>query len=293
MATLVEVDDITAAVELSIAASEALLIHEIIDSGQTTSSLSASAILEVALQLSDLDDSMMRDAYEEVGLTLCVFHLPSSDISQVQDTYSLGKYERDEKLNSEDPDSLGVNSADISIKRQPEDSTCFGIALKGNDAFELFDNVKQTNLSKNLSPGPEASEIAFDMIVLETPETISTTKEAGFHVEDFTSLQAMGNTSRQAIFSEGNETNDLMNKAQEKFQSRWFGGWTQKAEVNAVVTMEHKRTQSVPAFVIGETSILSESADIATDENSFVHIEEQRSKLRNMEVRWNKLQQEA
>ncbi|KAK1374108.1 hypothetical protein POM88_030301 [Heracleum sosnowskyi] len=297
---LVEVDAITAAVELSIAASEALLIHEIIDSGQTTSSLSASAILEVALQvkqarvegyieasnimheensdvdyLSDLDDTMMRDAYEEVGLTFCAFHLSSSDlnISQVQDTYSLGKYECNEKLNSEDPDSVGVNSADLSIKRQPEDSTSFGIALKGNDAFELFDNVKQTNLSKNLSLGPEASEIAFDMIVLETPETITTTKEAGFHVEDFTSLQAMGNTSRQAIFSEENETNDLMNKAQEKFQSRWFGGWTQKAEVNAVVTMEHKSAQSVPAFVIGETSILSESADIAPDENSFVHIE--------------------
>lgn len=201
---LVEVDEITAAVELSIAASEALLIHEIIDSGQSTSSLSASAILEVALRvkqarvegyieasnvmheetsdddyLSDLDDSTMKDAYEEVGLTLCAFQLPSSDfISQVRDTYSLGKYEGNEKLNREDPDSLGVDSADTSTNRQPEDSTCLGIALKGNDAFEPFDNVKQTNISKNLSPGPEASEIAFDTIVQETPEIISTTKVA-------------------------------------------------------------------------------------------------------------------
>lgn len=201
----VEVDDITTAVELSVAASEALLIHEIIDSGQTTSSLSASAILEVALRvkqarveeyieasnimheetsdvdyLSDLDDSMMKDAYEEVGLTLCAFHLPSSDfnISQVQDTYSLGKYEGAEKLSREDPECLGVNSAEASTKRQPEDSKCFGITLKGNDAFEPSDNVKQTNLSKNLSPGPEAYEIACDMIVLETPENVSTTKVA-------------------------------------------------------------------------------------------------------------------
>ncbi|XP_074331937.1 uncharacterized protein LOC141668819 isoform X2 [Apium graveolens] len=317
-------DEITAAVELSIAASEALLIHEIIDSSQPTSYLSASAILEVALQvkqarvegyieasnimheetsdddyLSDLDDSTMKGAYEEVGLTLCASHLPSSDfnISQVQDTYSLGKYEGDENLNREDPDSLGVNSADTRTKRQPEDSTCCGKALKGNDAFEPFDNVKQMNISKNLSPGPEASEIAFDMILLETPEIISTTKvardtffivglpsfsmNAKFHLEDITSLQATENTSHQAILSEENETKDLMKKAQEKFQSRWFGGWTHKAEVNAVVAMEmeHNSAQSVPAFVIGETSILSESADVAPDENSFVHKEHNVSSL--------------
>ena len=217
----VEVDDITAAVKLSIAASEALLIHEIIDSGQTTNSLSASAILEVALHvkqarlegyieasnimheetsdvdyLSDLDDSMMKGAYEDVGLNLCDFHLPSSDlnISQVNDTYSLENCNGDEKMDYEDAHRLGVNSADLVTKlqpndstcfgippkrndaiKQPEDSTCFGLPLKGNDALVPFDNVKQKKFSKDLSQGPRTLDIASDMNVLETPEIISTT----------------------------------------------------------------------------------------------------------------------
>lgn len=200
---LVEVDDITAAVELSIAASEALLIHEMIDSGQTESSLSASAILEVALRvkqarvecyieasnivdeetsdidyLSDLDDSTMKDAYEEVGLTICALHLPGSDlnISQVRDTYSLENKEGDEKLYREDLDGLGVDSADISTKQRPQDFASFGIQLKGNNAFEPFDDVKQKNLSDDFSLGPEPSDIAFDVNVPETPENVSTTK---------------------------------------------------------------------------------------------------------------------
>ncbi|WOG88196.1 hypothetical protein DCAR_0207430 [Daucus carota subsp. sativus] len=320
----VEVDDITAAVELSIAASEALLIHEIIDSGQTTNSLSASAILEVALRvkqarlegyieasnimheetsdvdyLSDLDDSMMKGAYEDVGLNLCDFHLPSSDlnISQVNDTYSLENCNGDEKMDYEDAHRLGVNSADLVTKlqpndstcfgippkrndaiKQPEDSTCFGLPLKGNDALVPFDNVKQKKFSKDLSQGPGTLDMAFDMNVLETPDIISTTNKAEFRVEDFNSLQVTLNTSHPAMILE-EKMNDFTNKAQEKFRSRWFGGWTHKAEVNSVVAIEHNSERSIPAFVIGETSILSESADIAPDENSFVQKQDKVSNL--------------
>ncbi|GAA0148636.1 hypothetical protein LIER_08024 [Lithospermum erythrorhizon] len=86
-------EDISNSIELSVAASEATVIHEVIQSMSLPEHLSSSAVLEVALQLkharlqtckegfdsqtglysecvslSDLDDVDMRDAYVDVGL---------------------------------------------------------------------------------------------------------------------------------------------------------------------------------------------------------------------------------
>lgn len=106
--------DIHSAVELSISASEALVIHELVNSESASEALSTAAILEATLQvkqarlkgledgfhypdreieetdlLSDLDDLTMADAYEDVGLSsvgpneklVC-----SSDASVVKET---------------------------------------------------------------------------------------------------------------------------------------------------------------------------------------------------------------
>lgn len=103
--------NINRAVELSTAASEALVIHEIMKSD--SEALEAADVLEVALQvkqarlqclddsihclseeidnndsLSDLDDSTMADAFEDVGLPYSINDrcIGSSSISQVKET---------------------------------------------------------------------------------------------------------------------------------------------------------------------------------------------------------------
>ncbi|EYU26927.1 hypothetical protein MIMGU_mgv1a0197462mg, partial [Erythranthe guttata] len=57
----------------------------------------------------------------------------------------------------------------------------------------------------------------------------------------------------------------LSSTVPERFESRWFGGWTSNNEVR-LTTVKY----SIPKPFAGETSFLSESADAAPDENSFV-----------------------
>lgn len=109
--------DIKDAVELSIAASEALVIHELVKSESALEALPMEAVLEAALQvkqarlessedsfdctteksdemdfLSDLDDLTMADAFEDIGLSFNGFddhHACGSDASLVKETPAL------------------------------------------------------------------------------------------------------------------------------------------------------------------------------------------------------------
>jgi len=90
-------DEISDAVELSIAASEALVIHDLVKMGSLSKPSSTEAVLEIALRvkqarleglddgflsssmesdysdsLSDLNDFLMEDAYEDIGLPIGV-----------------------------------------------------------------------------------------------------------------------------------------------------------------------------------------------------------------------------
>ncbi|CBI35071.3 unnamed protein product, partial [Vitis vinifera] len=192
-----EVDD---AVELSIAASEALVIHELLKSESPSEAFPAAAVLEVALRvkqarlemledsvhhpieevdfLSDLVDSAMEDVFEDVGL----FDVGSHDqcsggsiMSRVEDTPISGNHcGFDDKSKHVDPGAQNVDSDDISIQNQPE---------------EILDEVGVSVLMKQANP------------------------------------------------------------------------------------------KSIPKLFVGETSFLSESADVAPDENSFVPKNETSSKL--------------
>lgn len=106
--------DISDAVELSISASEALVIHELVNSGSASEGLPTASLLEAALYvkrarlegleyvfenptmetdeinyLSDLDDLTMAEMYDDVGLSFSGKddkHLSSSDASLVKET---------------------------------------------------------------------------------------------------------------------------------------------------------------------------------------------------------------
>lgn len=152
--------DISNAVELSIAASEALVIHELVKMGSVSETLPTEAVLEIALRvkqarvegledsfhssneesdwsdsLSDLNDFTMADAYEDVGLPSGVSNEEppcSSAMSQAKDISGADKFSGcDNKLSNRElipqPVNLDGNSAkkhlevNVEMERQPKE----------------------------------------------------------------------------------------------------------------------------------------------------------------------------
>lgn len=163
------VSKISSVVELSIAAAEALIIRDMVKSSSSTKSLSAAAILEVALRVkqarledpqdgsyrseedSDVDESMsdfyvsdMADAFEDVGLIVCGSDdlvASAADISQVKET-----------PNSETP-SLNVCSVDTFTEQEPTKNFDMDNQERKNLAVELLDFDGKRKLKDELTSG--------------------------------------------------------------------------------------------------------------------------------------------
>lgn len=177
--------DMTAAAELSIAASEALVIHEIVRSGVAADAFPTEMVLEAALRvkkarlewseddvnsltdetdksdsLSDLDDLTMADAYEDVGLSQSI---PFDDcacgsaISLVKETPLLENQHVCENLS--DPVEQGTQQVkfdDMSAQRQPLENLVMDISKENllpksfnHEREESYDNlVPHSNICK-------------------------------------------------------------------------------------------------------------------------------------------------
>ncbi|KAA8519259.1 hypothetical protein F0562_013515 [Nyssa sinensis] len=303
-----KVADANDAVELSIAASEALVIHELVKSGSSTNFLPAAAVLEVALRvkqarlkdleeifhypteeiseidfLSDLDESTMADAFEDVGLSVNGpndLHACDSFISQVKDTLTSENHDGcDKKNKNEGHGTPEVGYDDIYTKQRLRDELDIDIQVRKELQLEFFDGDGEKKLTDDLALGLNASNEACKndpMIQWSSwahSDISATTERDSFAMGDMTSFQpqANGNSSLPAGCSENAEKDDkLRNVVPDRFQSRWLGGWTWKKDANASAPMEHNNAKSIPEFFVDETSYLSESADIVPDENSFV-----------------------
>ncbi|KAJ0101138.1 hypothetical protein Patl1_05705 [Pistacia atlantica] len=208
--------DINNAVELSISASEALVIHEQVNSESDSEALSTAAILEATLRvkqarlkgledgfnypnreieetdlLFDLDDLTMADAYEDVGLS---FVGPN------------------EKL---------VCSSDASlVKETPFSENHHGC----NSGFKDVDQIQQKKIPVDPALGLNGSRLAsnVDHLLRQSAEDVS------------------------QVFSVAQE------------------------EADAPVQLQQNNSKSIQKLYVNETSFLSESADVAPDENSFV-----------------------
>ncbi|KAK2969336.1 hypothetical protein RJ640_015225 [Escallonia rubra] len=235
--------DVNDAVELSIGASEAMVIHEVINILSEAKVFPASAALEVALRvkqarldgfqeafhisseensetdfLSDLDESTVQDAYEDVGLsTTGTSDLTGSLISKVKDSFVSETCRSDDRLKCNELEAEEVDSGDISKKQQLQD---FGNTSTQKDLLQPLDDGKQKKQSNDPALGLGTASLACnydDMLHL--------------------SIQANSNIS----------------SATEK-------------ELKASASMKHTTAKSIPKPFVGETSFLSESPD----ENSFI-----------------------
>ncbi|XVE52334.1 hypothetical protein DITRI_Ditri02bG0114500 [Diplodiscus trichospermus] len=261
--------DIKDAVELSIAASEALVIHELVKSESAFEALPMAAVLEAALQvkqarlersedafdcateksdemdfLLDLDDLTMADAFEDIGLSFDGFddqHACGSDVSLVKDTpvceNCFGCQNRNE------------NDGHFSPQNRPSNGPTSGL--------------KNSGFTSNSDP-------MLHKLVQESSETVqrvgtSIQPLADFNCSELWNLKNAGGGSNASPF------------IADGFRSRWVGGWTGK---EADPVQLKPKTRHIPKCFAAETSFFSESADVAPDENSVVlKCEKNRSKM--------------
>ncbi|KAE8717874.1 Detected protein of unknown function [Hibiscus syriacus] len=252
--------DIKDVVELSIAASEALVIHELVRSESASEAFSTAAVLEAALQvkqarlessegafdcptetsdemdfLSDLDDLTMADAFENVGLSFSCFsnqHACGSDVSLVKDT--------------------------------PISEDCFG---SGNRT----ENAEKFSPQNKPSDDPTSSLKSSDPIMLEMVQDSShvsaTAERVGFSTED-ASLPSQADLNCLDLCNLKNVGGSIASPfVTNEFRSRWFGGWTGE---EADTEQQKPKIKYITKCFAAETSFFSESADVAPDENSLV-----------------------
>ncbi|CAL0333003.1 unnamed protein product [Lupinus luteus] len=241
-----ESDDISNAVELSIAASEAMVIHDLIKV-ESVSETCADAVLEAALRvkqarleglddgfhssseesdysdsLSDLNDFLMEDAYQDIGLPLGVSteeNIRNSAISQ----------------------AIGVSCAENYSGR-----------IKKRSDRELtsqhadFDKCKQKQLEiememqKRQDPSLDSLHCEWEM----HPDGASSGSDTPRHFENdlITSHQFVQNDSNILALNQELDSSSL----------------------------NQNNAECIPKFFVRETSFLSESADIVPDESSCV-----------------------
>ncbi|GMI80432.1 hypothetical protein HRI_001712500 [Hibiscus trionum] len=243
--------DIKAAVELSIAASEALVIHELVRSESASEAFPTEAVLEAALQvkkarlessegpfdcptetsdemdfLSDLDDLTMADAFEDVGLSFSLCsnqHACGSDVSLVKDT--------------------------------PVSEDCFGSGNRTENAEHFSPHNKPSDdpilheiVQERSHVSATAERVGFSMVDASLPS------QADLHCLDLCNMKNVGESNTSPFVTDG-------------FKSRWFGGWTTR---EADTEQPKPKNKYITKCFAAETSFFTESADVAPDENSLV-----------------------
>ncbi|KAK4285312.1 hypothetical protein QN277_002025 [Acacia crassicarpa] len=274
--------DISNAVELSIAASEALVIHEIVKMESVSEKYPAEAVLEVALRvkqarlegledgflssneesdwsdsLSDLNDVNMEDAYEDVGLPSGIFleEHQSSAMAQVKDISDAGKYhgcvnELREHI------SQFVNLDDNSAKKPLEVNAEIELQQKEDSPVHSL-CCERDKHSDDLGLGHIYHHyVRHTSNVSTLNQDVDPADLASNRLQNRVNSPLVGNTKKNILASY---------LVPDRFKSRWFGGWTTE-ELDSS-PCEQKNAERSSKFFIRETSFLSESADVP-DENS-------------------------
>ncbi|AES68674.2 hypothetical protein MTR_3g013490 [Medicago truncatula] len=262
-----ESNDISDAVELSIAASEALVIHDLVKMESVSETLSTEAVLEIALRvkqarlegledgffsssmesdcsdsLSDLNDFLMEDAYADIGLPVgvsCGENLSNSNVFHAKGVSGDENYnEGNNKHNDRELTSQLAKFDDKSEQKKCE--------------------VNVEAEAQRIPDSPPHSLCGERVMHSDHPDLAANTP---IHfVNDLL-------TSNQ--FKEKNNTNDLpLSKvtylAPERFRSRWLG------ESADIIPDENSRLLKHDPKCVRETSFLTESVDIVPDESSCV-----------------------
>ncbi|KAK2439981.1 hypothetical protein QL285_011444 [Trifolium repens] len=280
-------DDISDAVELSIAASEALVIHDLVKTESISETLST-AVLEIALRvkqarlegsedgilsssvesdcsdsLSDLNDFLMEDAYEDIGLPVGVSF--EENLCNSPAFHAKG-VSGDENYNG---GSNIHNERELTSQLSKFDGKYAQKKLEVNVEME----VQQ-------SPDSPPHSLCGDRVTHSDDPGLGANTPKHFvndlptshqYKENNTNDLALNKTDGLAMLNYSEEErneNRATYVAPERFRSRWLGGWTCK-ELDSS-SLNQNSAKGIPKFNVKETSFLTESADIVPAENSRV-----------------------
>nr|XP_025624799.1 uncharacterized protein LOC112716944 isoform X1 [Arachis hypogaea] len=287
-------DSISDAVELSVAASEVLAIHDLVKMESVSELMHTENVLEVALRmkqarlegwdngfqsssedsdcsdsLSDLNDFVMEEAYEDIGLLSSVSveeHLCSSIRSQSNAVPLAENYSRCNAKHSEKELTSHVANVDMEMERHqktdsPLDSLCCEREMHSDGPGLGSTTLKQ--VENGLPTSQRSAENNSNALALnQVNETIVSA------MVDLTPSMPENDVVSLAVETSGNFKNENLATylAPERFRSRWLGGWTNKESEPSSLN----NADRIPEFHIRETSFLSESVDIFPDASSCV-----------------------
>ncbi|KAH6819140.1 hypothetical protein C2S51_002743 [Perilla frutescens var. frutescens] len=277
------------AVELCIAASEALVINEVIDCDSFEKYSSASAILEASLQLkqarlevwkntfadslsvisdmdnlSDLDDMTMKSVYEDAGIHFSEFPGNELSVSQVKDTLESDHDDELEHKKAGASDIICDKSGNynygnaIQLRNDLPPEYCDSDAQKKVVCKPVCDLGTDVGHSNDCSRAVDAQANCCLSVSGSAEEVNTLTPENNPHESHVCSSPIMSSQDGEKDYCQPN-------MVQESFQSRWLGGWSN----NNVLKCATKKCR-IPDPFVGQTSFLSESADTAPDANSFM-----------------------
>ncbi|KAF6155260.1 hypothetical protein GIB67_019786, partial [Kingdonia uniflora] len=307
--------DVKDAIELSIAASEALAISELVKTGSDFDILPDSTVLEVALRvkqtrnelyqdaldiisgcmtdevdetelLNDLDEETMAAAFEDVGLSLTqVVGSPddrcgSSSIIELGCNFS-GTFSR--VLDTPVSEHYhGCDGEVQSVKLQGQEVVCNGVSSQRDVGNASAMNSK---VSKDSPIEFLAGDLCLGTEMHLTPQSyysnqttskmLATNQEVNVDIHSFYTKE--NTVSSLRLQESGNEENED-HVALDRFRSRWLGGWTWKdAKVYGDVNLN--TVQCIPRFPITECSSLSESANTIIEDCSSIQKPEAEGKI--------------
>ncbi|KAK2634396.1 hypothetical protein Ddye_029188 [Dipteronia dyeriana] len=257
-----QVADVSDAVELSISASEALVIHELVKSESASEALPAAAVIEAALRVKQARLERLEDT----------FHYPSEAFKEIDeidilsdlDDWDIADACEDVGFSFIDPDNkLSCGSYASQVKFIPSAENHYG----------CDNEFKHIDVQAQQEKHPVDSALAFNSSLLAS------------HIDPVLQVLAVAQPEdgMDAFLSRDSDNaarKDITSySVADRFRSRWFGGWTGVKEVEAPPELEQNNSKSIPKFYVNETSFFSESADIAPSENSFVQKRETGSKI--------------
>ncbi|XP_042484097.1 uncharacterized protein LOC122064461 isoform X1 [Macadamia integrifolia] len=304
--------DIKDAVEHSIAASEALVISELIGSGSPSEILPAAAVLEVALQvkqarnhlrldrldeasvcstenvdetdlLLNLDDDYMADAFNDVGLSFMKGFGASDDmcgcssaIKQATSSSRLFSHVLETPI-SENNYTCNYEVQRIEVRPQEvdfngisgqkfEDTLPVDLRESKNSPLESTGDALEKYHYRNPPLGPSSIQ---DNLKPHLHQSIHGDLDLSITIQGVDHGIADIDLSQDLKSGKLGTGSEILDVAPDKFRSRWLGGWTGKDDCASMNLERNKLTKICEPFV-GETSFLSESADIAPDESSCV-----------------------
>ncbi|MED6198652.1 hypothetical protein PIB30_068506 [Stylosanthes scabra] len=281
-------DSISDAVELSIAASEVLAIHDLVNMESFSELMHTENVLEVALRmklarlvgldngfhsssedsnsgdsLSDLNDFVMEEAYEDIGLLSGVSveeHLCNSIGSQPNGV-SIAKNYSEKEITSH------VANVDVEMEMHkktdsPLDSLCCEREMHSDGPGLGSTTLRHVENSLPTSQ-PSVQNNSNALAQNQVNETV------GAATVEFTPC-VPENDVPLAVETTRNFKNENLATylAPERFRSRWLGGWTNKESEPS--SSNRNNSDRIPEVNVRETSFLSESVDIFPDASSCV-----------------------